>query len=1428
MAVSQTILCTTVPNGFDVVDNVFQLSLVFSPRLRSPGDTTLADFPDWLDWPATVAGMTFEVEFPGLGLTLPATVASSPDSARWAALFPSNTLVRGFGFDGLDHRRLFSYPTRSILGFLADRWGRFGGTDYDDHILYDDLAADDGFDPIGFEQLGDLKETGPSRKSRLLGQIEQAFDPTSNDPTKWALQPASNPLATVDGTALELLKWERYHRRGRSDRNDALTPVTPTLYDFHEIGALAGDFFHLPRMLGLVLDLTFASTRALFGAGSPDTQVRVLPSWTPVLANPPDPDSAPYTRCHIGGGDSTNPPAFVANPKNPATTDYIDRWLNLGDSTKFDVFDVDVDGGASRSRGFADNVSRSRRNGNQKYSAATPDRYSLPHHSSAGLQVSRFDRATQSTTQFAGHLVLNSQLVDANGDPNPGTPPDLFLDDLVRGYRFDVKHQELYLSLMRRVGQYHFLSQGGAGDVDIEEEGVVSDGVTSAGGTDGDPKDIYQGETLVRWKGWSLANHLIGKAIGPDDQPSDGVEDQSNAPFLSTFTVPPGTLPRLRFGDRYQLRGRAVDLAGNSPAPEDTEPAGAASPVVIYRRYEPVTSPVVVYRDVPAAPDDPGLHHGDTAEILVIRSENAASLDSAAGASRRHLLPPKVAQSFAELHGVLDTGAGGAMDKTVYDHVAELDAGDLANHPDGVDDPTTPGSKAFPVDHLALNYLPDPLARAAVLRDLPPGGSPATANTLMPMQETWPDYDTWRIDLVGGPASRWDIDITSRVLTVTLAKADVFEPRLSSALESTDLIMMGVWAWIAAANSPVPSALLRAAQTGSHWMLTPWRQMSLIHAVRTPLADPDLPEGSFSAVKQHAGETFAVLQRQLIFHRKSTGLVDILAKWQMKIDTGPGGADPTVETPFQGVAGSLTLDRAKADPVVPGEELFVIKHEFGDTKYRSVDYWPVATSAFVELYRESTSVTPTGTDPVVVDGRGIEPPTVKVSDQLTDLEFTQARAGQPATGDYIVDQSLGTIARTPLSTMADGQPVDVSYVAEDVHTHGPFRTRSIKSSARPAAPKVKWALPTFSWHGSGSSGDPHTKQGGSVRLYLERPWWSSGDGEQLAVVCWPLPLGQPGQMPKDYEPYATQWGTDPVHLSTDAVGYPRPINFTLASGWPTLPADLPFPEVANQPVSIAPHDVAFDAERDLWYCDIAVDLGEGAISYNPFIRLAVARYQVNSLTGLALSPVVMADFVQLASDRGAVDGDVRAQRPLCDAGWSHIGGFGRRRTQHRALPGRDPARRDHRSRSRLEHLHRDHPTRSPGDAGQDRLAHHRRQRSRVLDHRPDRAELGEVPHHRRGARDLLRRLHRQRRASGPSSPRAPASCTSTRSRSPPLRPDRPQTTRAVSPRPTTRTSSWSPPASSTSSKPATRQSRKSSGDETAPVSTFTPTPHVSP
>ena len=61
----------------------------------------------------------------------------------------------------------------------------------------------------------------------------------------------------------------------------------------------------------------------------------------------------------------------------------------------------------------------------------------------------------------------------------------------------------------------------------------------------------------------------------------------------------------------------------------------------------------------------------------------------------------------------------------------------------------------------------------------------------------------------------------------------------------------------------------------------------------------------------------------------------------------------------------------------------------------------------------------------------------------------------PATGDYVVDELAGTIARTPLSTMADGQPVGVSYVAQEVNTAGPDRTRGHQELGPPGGAEAE-------------------------------------------------------------------------------------------------------------------------------------------------------------------------------------------------------------------------------------------------------------------------------------------------------------------------------------------------------------------------------------
>jgi hypothetical protein len=73
-------------------------------------------------------------------------------------------------------------------------------------------------------------------------------------------------------------------------------------------------------------------------------------------------------------------------------------------------------------------------------------------------------------------------------------------------------------------------------------------------------------------------------------------------------------------------------------------------------------------------------------------------------------------------------------------------------------------------------------------------------------------------------------------------------------------------------------------------------------------------------------------------------------------------------------------------------------------------------------------------------------------------------------------------------------------------------------------------------------------------------------------------------------------------------------------------------EVKDKKVVVAGHKVEYDKDRKLWFSDIVVGAGN---SYYPFVRLALARYQPNSIPEVELSRVVTTDFAQLAPDRTA-------------------------------------------------------------------------------------------------------------------------------------------------------------------------------------------------
>ena len=184
-------------------------------------------------------------------------------------------------------------------------------------------------------------------------------------------------------------------------------------------------------------------------------------------------------------------------------------------------------------------------------------------------------------------------------------------------------------------------------------------------------------------------------------------------------------------------------------------------------------------------------------------------------------------------------------------------------------------------------------------------------------------------------------------------------------------------------------------------------------------------------------------------------------------------------------------------------------------------------------------------------------------------------------------------------------------------------TVDIPSSTRPFAPRVLAIVPSFAWNRTSEGGAHSVQRSGALRIYLARPWYTSGDGEMLGVIV----LSNPSIFPSHTNPITkgiTLLGHDPLWTSPHPPIMGGPANFPNAATKVSL-TDLP-----NDPLALAMlgFEVAFD-NAGRCFCDVEVVTP----SYFPFVRLALVRYQPHSLPGLAMSPLVLADFAQAVPQR---------------------------------------------------------------------------------------------------------------------------------------------------------------------------------------------------
>jgi hypothetical protein len=187
-----------------------------------------------------------------------------------------------------------------------------------------------------------------------------------------------------------------------------------------------------------------------------------------------------------------------------------------------------------------------------------------------------------------------------------------------------------------------------------------------------------------------------------------------------------------------------------------------------------------------------------------------------------------------------------------------------------------------------------------------------------------------------------------------------------------------------------------------------------------------------------------------------------------------------------------------------------------------------------------------------------------------------------------------------------------------------FPPVSVKSSARPAPPAVVSTVPAFAWSDAASAdgGLVRTRASGRLRVHLGRPWFTTGEGECVAVVIWP---GTEDDVPPHVRPLVSWFNRDPIHPTTAPRALADEASFRGAVG----PMELPLVETGDL-VRVLPYPVSFHEGSP--FADIEVP-GTDASSYAPFAHLALARFQRESLDGLSLSTVVRTDMVPVLPDR---------------------------------------------------------------------------------------------------------------------------------------------------------------------------------------------------
>ena len=383
------------------------------------------------------------------------------------------------------------------------------------------------------------------------------------------------------------------------------------------------------------------------------------------------------------------------------------------------------------------------------------------------------------------------------------------------------------------------------------------------------------------------------------------------------------------------------------------------------------------------------------------------------------------------------------------------------------------------------------------------------------------------------------------------------------------------------------------------------------------------------------------------------------------------------------------------DPLNAGIQTFSIPdgaltQRFGDTKHRKVTFSAAATTSFAVNFTESISLSPQANKPYqmahdgdsvggvvassvsVIDAKGLPIEATTMSDAGAKVQnwiLLDGTAPGSAPVGTAPEAVAGAIQFSTALTARLGIGLTAPLTVRFLPAPGVVVTDSaskavahVTNSRRPSPPKVVYGIPTFNWTRSTSQFLTSTTVTSSratngFRIFLDRPWFTSGADELLGVVVdpqfYPPPKDDPlaPTLPPEQN-FITSWGLDPIAVTNGSLSgaLPKATDFTniatldnsLPASTRTSLAELPDaglnvffggkPVFLPASVGVVGFRPNYDPHRDLWYADI--DMVAPA-AYQPMVRLALVRYQPYADPSLSvdISRVVRADFLQLPANR---------------------------------------------------------------------------------------------------------------------------------------------------------------------------------------------------